>query len=303
MTITFLSGGTGTPKLIRGFRRIMDDGDLSVVVNTGEDMWLSGNHLSPDIDTVMFLFAGILNTETWWGIEGDTFHTHEFAKTLGDDEYIAVGDRDRAVHIVRAEMLRGGMTLTEATSALSRRLGVEATILPMTDTEVTTYISTGDEIMHFQEYWVKHRGRVEINEVIRRYEHPPRATREVCSALEGSDAIVIGPSNPITSISPILECEGIGEILQRRPVIVVSPFIGDRPVSGPAAALMEACGYAASSRGTFALYEDFADIFIQDIRDVEEIEGALRFDTLMVDEEKARALAEFICTCIESSCR
>jgi len=291
MKITFLSGGTGTPKLIAGARRHLPDRDLAVVVNTAEDMWVSGGHLSPDIDTVMYLFAGLLNTDTWWGIRGDSFVTHEYLASLGEAEVIALGDRDRAVNLARAAMLRRGLSLTAATALLCERMGIEAAVLPMTDTEVTSCIDTAEGLLHFQEYWVGRRGEVEIRKVVRRFDEPPVATPEVIGAIEGCDAVVIGPSNPITSIGPILECEGIREQLREQFVVAVSPFIGDAPVSGPAAALMEACGHAPTSRGTLALYKDFVDLFVQDIRDTDRIEEAAALDTLMVDEEKSAALA------------
>ena len=297
--ITFLSGGTGTPKLLRGMLDLLEERDIAVIVNTAEDIWLSGNHLSPDVDTVMYLVAGVLNTDRWWGIRDDTYITHDLLARLGIEEFIAVGDRDRAVHVARGEMLRGGMRLTEATKALCERLGVRATVLPMTDSPVTTYVKTRQGEMHFQEYWVKHRGALAIEGVVRRSREPPVATPEVIAAIEASDAVVIGPSNPVTSISPILECAGVREALRRhRRVIAVSPFIGDAPVSGPAAALMRASGREPSSVGTYGLYEDFVDIFIQDIRDPVEIEGALRLDTLMVYRGKSLDLAKSIVTLI-----
>jgi len=297
--ITFLSGGTGTPKLLRGMLDLLEERDIAVIVNTAEDIWLSGNHLSPDVDTVMYLVAGVLNTDRWWGIRDDTYITHDLLARLGIEEFIAVGDRDRAVHVARGEMLRGGMRLTEATKALCERLGVRATVLPMTDSPVTTYVKTRQGEMHFQEYWVKHRGALAIEGVVRRSREPPVATPEVIAAIEASDAVVIGPSNPVTSISPILECAGVREALRRhRRVIAVSPFIGDAPVSGPAAALMRASGREPSSAGTYGLYEDFVDIFIQDIRDPVEIEGALRLDTLMVYRGKSLDLAKSIVTLI-----
>ena len=297
--ITFLSGGTGTPKLLRGMLDLLEERDIAVIVNTAEDIWLSGNHLSPDVDTVMYLVAGVLNTDRWWGIRDDTYITHDLLARLGIEEFIAVGDRDRAVHVARGEMLRGGMRLTEATKALCERLGVRATVLPMTDSPVTTYVRTRQGEIHFQEYWVKHRGALAIEGVVRRSREPPVATPEVIAAIEASDAVVIGPSNPVTSISPILECAGVREALRRhRRVIAVSPFIGDAPVSGPAAALMRASGREPSSVGTYGLYEDFVDIFIQDIRDPVEIEGALRLDTLMVYRGKSLDLAKSIVTLI-----
>lgn len=296
--ITFLSGGTGTPKLLRGMRELLDERDIAVVVNTAEDMWLSGNHLSPDVDTVMYLFAELLDTNKWWGIRDDTYITHDLLARLGIEEFIAVGDRDRAVHVARGEMLRNGMSLTEATAALCKRFNVRAAVLPMTDSEVTTYVQTERGEMHFQEYWVKHRGDVAIEGVVRRYREPPAATPEVLAAIEESDAVVVGPSNPVTSISPILECAGVREALREKRVIAVSPFIGDSPVSGPAAALMRAFGKEPSSAGTCSLYEDFIDIFIQDSRDPVGIENALRFDTLMVNRGKSLALARNILTLI-----
>ncbi len=296
--ITFLSGGTGTPKLLRGMRELLDERDIAVIVNTAEDMWLSGNHLSPDVDTVMYLFADLLDTNKWWGIRGDTYVTHDILAKLGIDEFIVVGDRDRAVHVARGEMLRGKTRLTEVTSALCRKLNVKATVLPMTDSAVTTHVRTRRGEMHFQEYWVKHRGDVAIDGVVRRFRQPPVATAEVLSAIEASDAVVIGPSNPVTSISPILECAGVREALLKKRVIAVSPFIGDAPVSGPAAALMRAFGKEPSSAGTYSLYEDFVDIFIQDIRDPVGIEDALRLDTLMVNRGKSLDLARVILTLI-----
>ena len=296
--ITFLSGGTGTPKLLRGMQELLDERDITVIVNTAEDTWLSGNHLSPDLDTVMYLFAGILDTGRWWGIRDDTYITHDLLARLGVEEYIAVGDQDRAIHVARGEMLRSGIRLTEATATLCRSLAVRATVLPMTDSPVTTYVRTHRGEIHFQEYWVKHRGDLAIDGVTRRFPEPPVATGEVIRAIEASDAVVIGPSNPVTSISPILECAGVREALRHQNVIAVSPFIGDAPVSGPAAALMRAFGKEPSSAGTCGLYEDFVDIFIQDVRDPVGIEGALRLDTLMVNRGKSLDLAKNILTLI-----
>ena len=272
--ITFLSGGTGTPKLLRGMQKVMDRHEISVIVNTAEDIWISGNHISPDLDTVMYLFAGILNTDTWWGIRNDSFTTHDEIARLGIDEFIAIGDKDRAVQIARGEMIRNGMRLTNATKILCDRFGVRENVLPMTDTEVTTLVKTDLGLIHFQEYWVRAKGKIEIEQVVRSFSEPPVATEEVLAVIEASDAVVIGPSNPITSISPILACEGIKSALVDKLVIAISPFIGDTPVSGPAGALMQAAGFEPDSRGTLKCYEGITNIFVQDIRDT--IESAIR---------------------------
>ena len=289
--ITFLSGGTGTPKLLRGMRSLLPDREIAVVVNTAEDIWVSGNHLSPDLDTVMYLFAGLADTESWWGIAGDSFATHEALLAWGGEEPLKIGDRDRAVHILRGDLLRKGMRLTGATAEIARRLGVEAALLPMTDTPVATLLDTDLGLLHFQDYWVKHRGGPRVKEILRRFPEPPKATPEVLRAIGKAEGAVIGPSNPVTSIAPILECAGVPEALAGKFVVAVSPFIGDRPVSGPAAELMRAWGREPDSGGTFGLYEDIADIFVQDIRDPVQVGGAVRLDTLMRDKPVAEALA------------
>jgi len=242
----------------------------------------------------MYLFAGILNTDTWWGIRNDTFTTHEETTRLGSGEFIRIGDQDRAVHIARGGMLRDGMRLTNTTKILCDRFGVRENVLPMTDTKVTTFLQTELGLIHFQEYWVRAKGALEIQKVVRKYTDPPVATEEVLAAVEASDSVVIGPSNPVTSILPILECDGMRSALKNKPVIAISPFIGDRPVSGPAAALMQASGLEPSSRGTFSCYEGVLDLFVQDIRDPVDVSGSFRFDTLMTDEDRSIGLAREI---------
>lgn len=292
--ITFLSGGTGTPKLLRGMRSLLPDKEMAVVVNTAEDLWISGNHLSPDLDTVMYLFAGLADITTWWGITGDTFTTHDALTAWGGEEPLRIGDRDRAIHILRGEMLRKGMRLTDVAGILSRRLGVEASLLPMADTPVATLVDTDMGLLHFQDYWVKHRGKPRVKELVRRFAEPPKATPEVIRAIRRAEGVVIGPSNPVTSISPILECAGVPEALWEKFVVAVSPFIGDRPVSGPAAELMKAWGREPTSQGTSDLYGDILDVFVQDIRDPVKVGGAVRLDTLMRDKPSGEALARGI---------
>jgi LPPG:FO 2-phospho-L-lactate transferase len=195
------------------------------------------------------------------------------------------------MHIARGELLRQGCRLTGATLELSRRLGVKGRILPMTDTPVRTMIATDAGEIHFQEYWVRHRGSLAVRQVLRRWEEPPRATPEVLEALLSAEAVVIGPSNPITSILPILECEGVREALAKQQVLALSPFIGDTPVSGPAGALMRAWGLEPNSRATRDLYAAFLDRFIQDETDPVEVPGSVRLDTLMTSIEKSARLA------------
>ncbi len=292
--ITFLSGGTGTPKLIAGARHLINDDSITVIVNTAEDMWYQGGHLSPDIDTVLYLFTGLLNQETWWGITNDSFITHTSLLSLGVDAYLALGDWDRATTIARAEYLRSGCSLTMATQAISEKMGVSATILPMSDTPVASVVDTKTGTMHFQEYWVKHKGTCAITGVRRVSDTEPCATTEVLDALLQADLIVIGPSNPITSILPILSCAGVREALHKKPVVAISPFIGDEPVSGPAKDLMIASGLEPNSRGVASLYEGIISTFIQDIIDPVDVTGSVRYDTMMKNETIAVELMQCI---------
>lgn len=292
--ITVLSGGTGTPKLIRGLRQILRDNEITVVVNTAEDLWMSGHYVSPDVDTVTYLFAGILNTDTWWGIKGDNLDTYHAMEKIGYKEPLPLGERDRATNITRTVFLNSGLTLTEATKKICEGYGISASILPMSDTEVTSYVVTEDDsLMHYQTYWVEKRGNVPIKGIRRVTSDGSelRATDAVINAIKNSDGVIIGPSNPVTSIGPILECAGVKDALEDTFVAAVSPFIGNRPVSGPAAALMTAWGYAPNSRGTYEVYKDVVDLFIQDVKDTVEVSQAVKLDTMMTNLKKSESLA------------
>ena len=153
-----LSGGTGTPKLLQGLRKLVPDEDITVIVNTAEDIVISGAFVSPDVDTVLYLFSGSLDVRKWWGIRNDTFHTNKALKELGFSEKLMLGDADRATCIFRSELMREGKSLTEATLQLCKSLGIKARILPMCDEKVDTMISTPQGVMHFQDFWVGKRG-------------------------------------------------------------------------------------------------------------------------------------------------
>ena len=179
-------------------------------------------------------------------------------------------------------------------------MGIKAGVLPMTDSPVATMVRSSGEYIHFQEYWVRCRGSIPVDAVKRVPELPPPATEDVIRAITEADAVIIGPSNPVTSILPILECQGVREALREQYVIAVSPFIGEAPFSGPAGELMKAKGFSPSSLGTWELYRDFLDLFVQDERDTVTVPGAARLDTMMTSEEKSRDLAEGIFRLIEA---
>jgi LPPG:FO 2-phospho-L-lactate transferase len=298
--VIVLSGGTGTPKLLQGLRKLVPDEDITVIVNTAEDIVISGAFVSPDVDTVVYLFSGSLDVQKWWGIRNDTFHTNKSLKELGMSEKLMLGDTDRATCIFRSELMREGKSLTEATLQLCRSSGIKATILPMCDEKVDTMISTPEGVMHFQDFWIGKRGLPDVMEVKIEGIENAKATKEVLKVLGSEENVIIGPSNPITSIGPILALKGMREILARKKVIAISPVIGESPVSGPAGKLMTACGFEVSSRGVAKCYGDILDLMVIDVRDTA-VEAdfdlkTIRFDTMMTSIEKSEALAQRIIT-------
>jgi LPPG:FO 2-phospho-L-lactate transferase len=295
------SGGTGTPKLLDGLKEILPPEELTVVVNTAEDLWVSGNLISPDLDTVLYLFSDQIDRKKWWGIENDTFRTYERMKELGVEEGMKLGDRDRATHIIRSNLIREGASLTDATVKLASLFGIKANILPMSDDPVSTYIETVKGVMHFQDFWVGKRGEPDVLGVDIRGVSEASISPKVLEALENDDKVLIGPSNPITSIGPIISLPEMKEILKKKKVVAVSPIIGNAPVSGPAGKLMPACGLEVSSMGVAEYYQDFLDVFVFDERDrADEFAferlgcRASRVDTLMTSTEKSKELAEFV---------
>ncbi len=289
-----LSGGTGTPKLLRGLRKHMKDEEITVVVNTAEDIFVSGNLVSPDLDTVLYLFSGMLDEKKWWGIQNDTFHTYSVLKKSGIEEKLVIGDKDRATHIFRSEMMRKGASLSEATLKISSMLGIKARILPMCNEKVDTMIKTSQGVMHFQDFWVSYKGEPDVLGVKIKSIEKAKPTEEVKKALETDENVLIGPSNPITSIGPILALKGIRKILEKKKVIAVSPIIGNSPVSGPAGKFMKACGFQVSSKGVAQCYGDVVDALVIDEKDANDKNFEVKtahFDTLMTSVNKSELLA------------
>ncbi|MDI9610902.1 MAG: 2-phospho-L-lactate transferase [Archaeoglobales archaeon] len=287
-----LSGGTGTPKLLMGLK---DLADFSVVVNTAEDVWISGNKICPDIDSVVYALAGIIDDEKWWGIKGDSFRTHEKLKELGYDEMMAVGDLDRATHILRSELLRKGKNLVEATKLVAEVYGVKHSIYPMCNEEVATTIVTPEGEMHFQEFWVKRKGVPDVVDLYFKGIEKARIPQEVLEVLKRDDEVLIGPSNPITSITPILSVEGFRKRLSGKKVIAISPIVGNNPVSGPAGKFMKAKGFEVSPRGVFEVYRDFLSALVVDEADSKLASGnTFATKTIMKSKEDAVRLSEFV---------
>lgn len=269
--LTVLSGGTGTPKLLQGLVQLVKQEDLSIIVNTAEDVEISGLHVSPDLDTMLYTLAGVVNEDTWYGIRGDTFEHHEELKRQGKPELLRIGDRDREVKRYRTDLLKQGKTLSDATRELCMRFGVRAKLMPMSNDRVRTRIETEAGPLSFHEFWVARRARDLVKAVVFEGIEFAGPAPGVPDAIRMSNAVIIGPSNPVTSIGPIVAIKEIREALvrEREKVLAVSPIVGKAAVSGPAGALMKGLGYEVSPRGVARIYENFVGTLVIDRRDAE----------------------------------
>ena len=273
--IVVLTGGTGGAKFVEGLRSALPGEQLTCIVNTGDDFKWWGLHVSPDLDSITYALAGLLSPERGWGIRDDTFFCLQTMRELGESSWFQTGDRDLAIHLLRSRMLAEGKTLSEATAAITAKLGIQARILPMTESPVETRIGTPAGELNFQEYFVKRRHQDPVKSV--RFEGvadaPPAPG--VIDAIQSARAVILAPSNPITSIGPILAVPGVRESLRATPasIVAVSPIIGNSAVSGPAGTLMAAQGYSVSIAGVAQAYADFLDILVVDRRDAEAARG------------------------------
>ncbi len=269
--ITVLTGGTGGAKFVDGLRQVVPPEDLAIIVNTGDDLRWWGLSISPDIDSILYVLAGLLSKERGWGFKHDTFLCLQTMSDLKEDAWFKVGDRDLAIHLLRTKLLAEGNTRTQATSEIAARLGISARVLPMSDDSVETKIKTPAGELSFEEYFVKRRYQDEVISV--RFAGAERAEPApgVINAIRSAEVVIIAPSNPITSIGPILAIQKIRQALRETSaqVIAVSPIVGDAPVSGPAGSLMASQGLAVSIGGVANAYEDFLDALIVDTLDAE----------------------------------
>jgi LPPG:FO 2-phospho-L-lactate transferase len=265
--ITVLAGGTGSVKIIRGFASRQEE-ELTVVSNVGDNIWLHGLYVCPDIDTVLYGLAGILSSRGW-GIEADSFSFLDQMEKLQQEVWFKLGDRDIATHLLRTAMIRQGRKLTEITDWMRKKYSVSTKIFPATDSELETIIITDKRPMHIQEFWVKYHGDPQITDI--RYNGAENATAnpELTNSLKNSDLIVIAPGNPVSSINPILMVNEIREQLKksRQKVVGVSPLIGERAISGPAIKFMKAMKLTDSAFGVANFYSDIVGNFVIDSRD------------------------------------
>lgn len=270
--IVVLTGGTGGAKFVQGLKQALPARELTCIVNTGDDLRWWGLDVSPDVDSISYALAGMLSRERGWGVEGDTFQCLEAMRRLGAPAWFQLGDRDLALHISRTEKLASGKPLSEATAEIAQALGVESRVLPMTDERVETRVQTAAGELSFQEYFVREHYEVALEGVRFEGAEQARPAPGVVEAIAVAEAVLIAPSNPVTSIGPILSVPGIREALKQTParVAAVSPIVGGAAVSGPAGELMRTQGLAVSAQGVAQAYSDFLDVLIVDERDAAE---------------------------------
>lgn len=298
--IAILTGGTGGAKFVQGLSRVVSPEELVVIVNTGDDLVWWGLHVSPDLDSITYALAGLLSRERGWGVEGDTFACRDAMERLGEPAWFQLGDRDLATHLVRTRLLRKGCTLSRATRQIVSGFGIRSTVLPMTDSSAETRVLTDQGELSFQEYFVRERFRPSVQGVTLEGAERAEPAPGVLDAIRSADAVLIAPSNPITSVGPILAVSGIREALRQTaaPVVAVSPIVGDAAVSGPAGSLMRAQGLPVSVSGVACAYHDFLDVLLvapQDAAGKEPpFEVALRGTNIMMrtDEDKAALASE-----------
>ena len=299
MKVTALAGGVGGAKLLVGLQRRLGE-DLTAVVNTGDDAVIYGVHVSADLDICTYWMAGTADTQRGWGIRGDTFAVVGGMRALGLDAWFNLGDRDFASCLLRTVRLASGSSLSEVTEELADRLGIRARILPMSNDEVRTVVATADgRSLDFQEYFVKERTAPEVAAVSFAGISVAAPAPGVLASIAEADMVVVCPSNPIVSIGPILGVHGVREALREHTrVVAVSPIIKGAALKGPADRMLLSLGAEASAAGVARLYEDFADVFVVDASDGDQVTrieatglSATSLDTIMSDHDAAERLA------------
>ena len=300
MRLVALAGGTGAAKFLRGLDALVPPGTLTIIGNTGDDALIWGLHVSPDLDTLCYALGGWIDPARGWGLCGETFRTLGEMVRFGEPTWFNLGDRDLATHLHRTRLLHEGRTLSEVTAKIARDLGVSHAVLPMSDQPVRTRVLGPDGWLGFQEYFVREKTQVEVVQVDYEGAHAALPSPGVVEAIAAADAVIVCPSNPITSIGPMLAVPGIARALLTTDatILAVSPIVGGQAVSGPAGRLMAARGLEVSAVGVASAYAPWLDILLadgQDIAEAKRIEaGGVRpvvVDTVMSGREAEVALA------------
>ena len=288
MRTVLLAGGTGGAKLATAMLPRLPPGHLTVIANTADDDEFWGHLVSPDVDAVIYRLAGVFNEAAGYGVKDDTFHVLDALARLGEPAWFRIGDKDFATHVLRSEMLGRGCTLTECALALCSRFGLSARVLPMTNDRVRTRFLTDDGDFSFQEYFVRERLGPALRGIKLAGIESARPTPEVLAALKEAEVVIIGPSNPLISIAPILEV--LGPHIPRKRTVAITPIVGGAALKGPTVEMMRAVGPEPTPVAVARMYRAVVATFVLDSRDREMAadvdEMGLRtlvFDTVMAD--------------------
>lgn len=299
--VAVLAGGVGAARFLDGIVRVLAPQDVTAIVNVGDDMEWAGLHISPDLDTVTYTLADLVNPETGWGLTGESRRTLDRLSELGGPDWFMIGDLDLATHLYRTHRLSQGDPLSEITRDLTQRLGLDCRITPVTDDRLRTVVGTDAGELAFQDYFVRRRASDAVRSL--RFDGSDSASPAplVLEAIRDADVIVIAPSNPFLSIDPLLSVGGVREALgqSKAPVTAVSPIIGGQAVKGPAGDILRSLGHDVSALGVARIYGELADVFILDEADARlasEIESETEMrvvvmPTLMTDVEAKMSLA------------
>ena len=287
--------------MVRGFAA--HDQEVTVISNVGDNYWLYGMYVCPDIDTIIYGLSGILDEEKGWGVKKDTNNFLRQMEVFGEETWFRVGDRDAATHLTRTNMLKNGKNLSDITQWMCEKFAVESKVIPITDNTVETRIKANGEDLHLQEFWVKHRGRGTIEGIEYVGAEKARPNPDAISAIQDAELVIIAPGNPLTSIGPMMGIKGVRKELtkNKKKVVSVSPLIGNKSFSGPADKYMEAAGIEVSVFGLAQMYADVCSKMVIDTKDkalISKIQGLdiQVFDTKIKMQNKMaeEALAGFI---------
>lgn len=268
MKITALAGGVGGAKLAQGLAEVMAPEDLTIIVNTGDDFIHFGLNISPDLDTVCYTLAKKVNPINGWGIDGDTYEILKLLESYGGPTWFSLGDEDLATHLERTRRLLAGESLTEITAYLAGRWGIKHKVLPMTDDKVLTTVETVElGVLNFQEYFVKHRFNPTVKQITYTGIDQAKPSDEVIASLKTCDAIVICPSNPLLSIDPIINLDGVADYLSSKYVVCVSPIIQNKCIKGPLSKMLVEMGYLSGQQFILDHYMRFLNCIIIDLKD------------------------------------
>jgi LPPG:FO 2-phospho-L-lactate transferase len=305
MKVALLVGGVGGAKLAYGLAHVLPPEDLSIIVNTGDDFSLYGLQVCPDLDTVMYTLAGLVDPVNGWGVAADTTHTLDALKRYGEDIWFRLGDQDMATHLLRTRALHAGERLTQVTARLTKSLGIPQQILPMTDSPVATMVDTVEQgEIDFQTYFVRYRWQPTVKRLRLSGIEQSVLSDEVRKAISNCGVLIIGPSNPWLSINPILSVPGMRDLIAGRviPRVAVSPIVRGEAIKGPAAKLMRELGYEVSAEAVARFYNGLINSFVYDLSDDEltlPVIHLLRCETVMKSDHDKVFLARSMLGWIE----